>query len=110
MLTAVASAVGDGTGATRLRVRSGRPTIEVDGPIDVLNAAYVEALVLRGTNGNGTVVDIDLRQVPFVAAAGLSVFARCAPRVRLLHPSDLTKRVLELTGLTATMTIVESRS
>jgi anti-anti-sigma factor len=110
MLTAVASALGGGSGAARLSTRSGRPTIEVDGPIDVINAAYIEALVLRGTEGNGTVVDLDLRYVPFVAAAGLSVFARCAPRLRLLYPSDLTKRVLDLTGFTTAITIIEDPS
>lgn len=89
-------------------LRGERPTIEVEGPVDALNAPYVEALVDRGRGGNCRVVDIDLRHVPLVAAAGLSVFARCAAHVRLLNPSPLTVKVLDLTGLTAVLHIARS--
>jgi anti-anti-sigma factor len=86
------------TGAARLRQTPSGAVVEVDGPIDCATAPIVRALLDRGAT-DGQRVDLDLSQVPFIAAAGLSMLVTCGFDVRLLRPSPLTVRVLELCGL-----------
>lgn len=86
------------TGAVRLRQTPLGAVVEIDGPIDCATAPIVKALLERGVI-EGQPVDLDLSQVPFIAAAGLSMLVTCEFEVRLLNPSALTVRVLELVGL-----------
>jgi anti-anti-sigma factor len=95
------------TGAARLRIVDGRPTIELDGLIDAVNAPYLEMLVWRGAKSDGGGVDIDLRHVPFITAAGLTALVRCAGHVRLHRLSPLVRRELEVTRLTDVLTIID---
>jgi anti-anti-sigma regulatory factor len=71
--------------------------VEIDGAIDCASAPIVRALLERAAVDGP--VDLDLSRVPFIAAAGLSMLVSCGFDGRLLHPSDLTVRVLELVGL-----------
>ena len=93
------------TGAARLHQTPIGAVVEVDGPIDTATAPIVKALHERGATG-GRRVDLDLRRVPFIAAAGLSMLVTCEFEVRLLHPSPLTVRVLELCGLDGQFEVV----
>lgn len=86
------------TGAARLRLTEGSALVSVDGPIDAANAPFVGALLRRGHNQRDRVV-LDLGDVPFIAAAGITALVRCDFPVVLRRPSALCRRVLDVVGL-----------
>lgn len=93
------------TPGPRLRSVGGRSVVEVVGPIDIANVGAVEALLRAACDAEGR-ADLDLTSVPFVSAAGLTMLLRFAGEIRLLQPSALTFKVLEITGLTDTFVVV----
>ena len=74
----------------------GRPALR--GECDLLIA---EALEQWLSTFDGQPLEIDLRDVEFFDAAGLRVLLKVRERnfhVRIVHPSEAVRRVLELTG------------
>ena len=79
-----------------LLIVDGRPTIR--GECDMTNACAIESWLA----GFGTsAIDVDLRGVTFFDAAALRAFLTAwerNPNMRIIEPSAIVWRVLELTG------------
>jgi anti-anti-sigma factor len=87
------------SGVVRLRADGdGVAVVQIDGPIDVTNAASVGALVDRGL-ATGQSVVIDLSEVPFIAAAGLTMLVSRLQTVGLSRMSAFIAREFRVTGL-----------
>jgi anti-sigma B factor antagonist len=87
-------------------------TVRVIGELDMLTAPRLERELDLLCERGYCQVDLDVVDLTFVAAAGLTVFARSdrrlramPGRLRLVGPTPRCRRLLALTGLDATLTI-----
>jgi anti-anti-sigma factor len=87
--------------------------VEVAGSVDLLTApGLAEQLTVALADGTPLVVVVDLRQVDFLAAAGLSVLVAADwharqqhTTLRLVVATHAVRRVLSVTGLDQTLTV-----
>ena len=86
-------------GGVELDVIGGRPTIR--GECDLSNATEIRSwLSTFGRNA----IEVDLSGVTFIDAEALHALlaaARRNPNMRVVEPSSIVERVLEITGTTA---------
>ena len=83
-------------GGVELDVVGGRPTIR--GECDLLNATEIRGWL--GTWGRNA-IEVDLSGVTFFDAAALKALLAVAqrnPNMRVVNPSPIVRRVLEVTG------------
>ena len=87
-------------------------TLIVDGQIDAHTAPDVDE-ALAGVPGDGP-IRVVLSAVTFIDSSGLRVLVRAAKRqtgsggsLALVEPSEPVRRLLEITGLTSELTVVE---
>ena len=88
-------------------------TIAPSGKLTVNTASDLNAAI-DALSGSVCDIDIDLTEVDYVASAGLRVFvaadklaSKRGGTMRLLHPCDKVYEVLEMTGLSEIISIVE---
>jgi len=84
----------------------GAVVIQLAGEIDISNAANVQEAVDQAAEPGAEHLVFDLGQLEFIDSSGLAVLlavARRVPRVQLRNPSPFLQRVLEVTGLSATL-------
>ena len=101
--------------AVASKVADGEATVSVRGEVDVYTAPQLrECLYGVVVDGNRRVV-LDLSAMSFIDSTGLGVIVGTLKRLRegggdlvLRSPSRSTRKVLEITGLTRIMEIVES--
>jgi anti-sigma B factor antagonist len=87
--------------------------VEVAGAVDLLTAPELaERLAVALADGTPLIVVVDLRQVDFVATAGLSVLAQADQRARIQHTTlrlvvatHAVHRALSVTGLDQTLAV-----
>jgi anti-anti-sigma factor len=86
----------------------GSPVVAFRGEVDVATIgplrAEVDELVARGAAG----IVFDLAAATFLDSSALALFAQTRRRgveVTIRHPSDLVRRVIELTGLSTVVTV-----
>ena len=89
-----------------------KATVRVIGELDMLTAPRLERELELLCERGYRQVDLDIGDLTFVAAAGLTVFARSdgrlramPGRLRLVGPTPRCRRLLALTGLDETLTI-----
>lgn len=87
-------------------------TVRVTGELDMVTAPQLERQLESLGDLGYRYVDLDVAGLTFVAAAGLTVFARSERRfhaipgrMRLIRPTPMCRRLLAITGLDATLTI-----
>lgn len=100
--------------ATALDLRDQRRTrVEAQGELDAASADELRRAVDRASDGRAPVVLLDLRQVTFCDVAGLRAVigaeeqAAHQGRHVQVRPSDPMRRVLDLTGLTHRLSLVD---
>lgn len=86
-------------------------TVVVDGQIDAHTAPDLDA-VLLGLPGDAS-ASVDLSSVTFIDSSGLRVLVRAEKRLAgggggltIVRPSEPVRRLLEITGLAAELSIV----
>ena len=90
-----------------------RATVRAIGELEMLTAPHLERELDRLRGRGFCDIDLDIAGLTFVAAAGLSAFARCdrclraaAGRLRLVGPTPRCRRLLTITGLDDDLMIV----
>ena len=89
-------------GDAEFGIVDGRPTIR--GDCDVSNAAEIEGWLISFGEAP---IDIDLSGVTFFGASALRALinvANCNPNIRVVEPSAVVRRVLEITRTTCYLT------
>jgi anti-sigma B factor antagonist len=87
---------------------TGTPIISVAGELDSSNAASLEASVAPLAAEHPERLIFDLSALRFMDSAGIAVLVGAAAKVNtvaLREPSDVVRRVIELTGLTDVLPI-----
>jgi anti-anti-sigma factor len=87
---------------------TGVPIITVSGDLDLSNAGELEATVASLAAGRPERLVFDLSGLRFMDSAGIAVLLGAADRVHAVHlrnPSPAVRRIVELTGLTAVLSI-----
>jgi anti-sigma B factor antagonist len=86
---------------------TGAPLITVSGELDVSNADELKEAVTAAIARNSERVVFDLRELQFMDSAGIAVllFASERASVVLREPSQVVRRVVELTGLDQVLAI-----
>jgi anti-anti-sigma factor len=87
---------------------AGAPTIALAGELDSSNVASLEAAVASVTAQEPDRLIFDLSGLRFMDSAGISVLIGAAAKVdavELRDPSQVVRRVIELTGLTEVLSV-----
>jgi anti-anti-sigma factor len=87
---------------------SGTPTVTVSGDLDMSNADALKAALASVAAKRPQRVIIDLSGVRFMDSAGIAVLVDAATKVPSVHvrdPSPAVRRVVDITGLTAMITM-----
>jgi anti-sigma B factor antagonist len=87
---------------------AGVPMIALAGELDSSNAASLEAAVASVTSQHLDRLIFDLSALRFMDSAGISVLIGAAAKVdavELRDPSQVVRRVIELTGLTDVLSV-----
>jgi anti-sigma B factor antagonist len=87
---------------------AGVPMIALAGELDSSNAASLEAAVAAVTSQHRDRLIFDLSALRFMDSAGISVLIGAAAQVdavELREPSQVVRRVIELTGLTDVLSV-----
>lgn len=86
----------------------GVPIVSVSGELDTSNAATLEARIVPVAAENPERLVFDLSELRFMDSAGIAVLVGVAAKVgavQLRNPSQIVRRVVELTGLTSILPI-----
>jgi anti-sigma B factor antagonist len=86
------------------------PVIALRGEIDSGTAASVREVVDKALSGNPDLVAFDLADLSFMDSSGISILVHAlntAGKVELRHPTDIVRRVIEVTGLAGAFSIVQ---
>lgn len=86
----------------------GRPIVSLHGEIDLASAPAVRAAIEPIVGEHSKNMTIDLADVQFLDSSGLAVLLAVAERVddlRLLNPSEIVGRIIEVTGLSQVLRI-----
>ncbi|MEQ4724196.1 STAS domain-containing protein [Nonomuraea sp. B19D2] len=82
------------------RVENGTAQITVSGEIDIATASTLEELLIGTMAGSGTATEVDLANVSFMDASGLTALIRADNKARdaggRLHLSHVPERVSRL--------------
>ncbi len=87
----------------------GTPVVRLTGEIDISNIDSIRAEVERVVEPRPALVIFDLSELAFMDSSGIALLLQAAGRcgaVQLRHPSDLVRRVLEVTGLSDVLPVV----
>lgn len=82
------------------------PVIVITGELDISNVASVQAAIDLVLVDRPTYVRFDTSGLTFIDSSGIAVFVRAAKavdRVRLVNPSRIVCRVVEISGLASTL-------
>ncbi len=88
----------------------GVAVVTVAGELDISNAKTLESVVSRVCDAQPAELVFDLRGLHFMDSAGIAVLlggARRVPNVRLRDPTPAVRRVVEVTGLTTVLPLVD---
>jgi anti-sigma B factor antagonist len=84
------------------RDAAGVPVLHVSGQLDISNARVLEDALVKATASRPAAIIFDLSALEFMDSAGISVLVRTqseVPEVRLRNPSQIVRRLIEITGL-----------
>jgi anti-anti-sigma factor len=87
---------------------TGVPIVTVSGELDSSNAASLEAAVASTADEHPERLIFDFSELRFMDSAGIAVLVGVAAKVnavQLRNPSDVVRRVIELTGLSGVLHI-----
>jgi anti-anti-sigma factor len=92
----------------------GAVVLVVAGEVDLLTAPRVEAAMVRTLGQRPDVLVVDLLRVTFLASAGLAALMKAhematVTRLRVVAAGSATLRPLEITGLTAPLSVFATR-
>lgn len=82
------------------------PVIVITGELDISNVASVQAAIDLVLVGKPTYVRFETSGLTFIDSSGIAVLVRAAKavdRVRLVNPSRIVCRVVEISGLASTL-------
>lgn len=85
---------------------SGAVVLALSGEIDLSSVALVQAEVDRVLESKPESIVFDMSELSFMDSSGIAVLLGCAARVgsvQVRNPSTVVRRVIELSGLTATL-------
>jgi anti-sigma B factor antagonist len=90
------------------------PVLHVQGEVDVYTSPSLRDELYRLIDAGADRVSLDLRQMDFIDSSGLGVLVGALKRVReqsgdlqLRNVQPATRKILDITGLTQVLTIVE---
>ena len=87
---------------------SGAPTITVSGELDITNVAELKVAIEWFARDEPHQVILDLSGLRFIDSSGIGLLVYAAERVPSIQPrepSAVVRRLVELTGLTAVLTV-----
>jgi anti-sigma B factor antagonist len=87
---------------------AGTPIVTVAGELDISNAAELDAVVESVTAAHPERLIFDLSGLRFMDSAGIAVLVGATTKVSIVHlrdPSQIVRRVIELTGLAGVLPI-----
>ncbi len=104
--TRLAAAVGSRVSIEQKRDSAGTPVVALTGELDLSSAdslrATIDSIVATGPNK----IIFELSALAFMDSSGLAVLLTTAQQiatVEIANPSDIVRRVIELTGLSSTL-------
>ncbi len=87
----------------RIGEEEGVPVIQISGELDLATVDTVQDTITRVVDASPATVIFDLGELAFMDSSGLALMlsvAKQVERVELRNPSDIIRRVVEMTGLT----------
>jgi anti-anti-sigma factor len=94
--------------ATLLADESGHATIVLRGELDASSAESARVVLDRALALGPDQIVFDVGELGFMDSSGIAVLVRAANHVGsvvLLRPSDMIRRIIEITGLSSTLRI-----
>jgi len=91
--------------------QSGMVVVRITGELDMSSAPGIRAAMERVLASEPTRIVLDLSGLEFVDSSGLAVLlqaAERAPDIALRNPTRIVRRVIEATGLEATLPVEEA--
>ena len=78
------------------------PVFSIAGELDLSNADAVRSAIEEGLSPGTPKVVFELSDLQFMDSSGIALLASLAqsvPEVELRHPTDIVRRILEITGV-----------
>lgn len=89
---------------------NGTPVIRLAGELDMVSAESVRAEVEETLAGAGERLVFEVGELEFIDSSGIALLisaTRKVPNVEVRHPTAIVRRIIELTGLTEILSLVQ---
>jgi anti-anti-sigma factor len=95
---------------TEIGNEEGVPVVTIEGELDLSTVDAVRRVLTPVVDSEPERIVLDLRGLEFMDSSGIALMLSVAnrvPTVELRHPSDIIRQVIQITGLTEALQIVE---
>ena len=89
---------------------NGTPVVRLAGELDMVSAEGVRSAVEEALAGAGERLVFDVSELEFIDSSGIALLisaTRKVPKVEVHHPTPIVRRIIELTGLTEILSLVQ---